>query len=55
MAEKDFQGEFEAYLGLLETPKVNSLHELIEFNKNHADMELPPGMGKYSFSFLYFH
>ncbi|KAH6627864.1 amidase signature domain-containing protein [Chaetomium tenue] len=41
--EKDFQGEFEAYLKLCDTPKVKTLGELIQFNRDHADKELPPG------------
>ncbi len=40
--EKDFEEEFNGYLKLCETPKVSSLKELIEFNKQHADRELPP-------------
>lgn len=35
--EKDFQAEFEGYLQLCETPKVETLGELIDFNKAHAD------------------
>ncbi|RFU74341.1 amidase family [Trichoderma arundinaceum] len=41
--ERDFKEEFENYLKFLDTPKVKSLGELIAFNKQHADKELPPG------------
>ncbi|KAH6609834.1 hypothetical protein Trco_003180 [Trichoderma cornu-damae] len=41
--ERDFKEEFENYLKLLDTPQVRSLGELIAFNKQHADRELPPG------------
>ena len=42
--EKDFKGEFEDYLMLCETPNVKTLGELIQFNKEHSDKELPPGV-----------
>ncbi|KAK4139419.1 amidase signature domain-containing protein [Dichotomopilus funicola] len=41
--EKDFQVEFEAYLRLCDTPKITTLGELIQFNRDHSDKELPPG------------
>ncbi|KAL7954704.1 amidase signature domain-containing protein [Trichoderma compactum] len=41
--EKDFKEQFEDYLELLETPKIKTLGELIAFNKENADRELPTG------------
>ncbi|KAL6699633.1 amidase signature domain-containing protein [Trichoderma pleuroticola] len=41
--EKDFKEQFEDYLQLLETPQIKTLGELIAFNKENADRELPPG------------
>ncbi|PNP59590.1 hypothetical protein THARTR1_00763 [Trichoderma harzianum] len=41
--EKDFKEQFEDYLQLLETPQIKTLGELIAFNKQNADRELPPG------------
>ncbi|EHK23114.1 uncharacterized protein TRIVIDRAFT_191664 [Trichoderma virens Gv29-8] len=38
-----FKPTFEAYLGTLEDSQVRSLDELIRFNQNHAEKELPPG------------
>ncbi|UKZ74714.1 hypothetical protein TrVFT333_002384 [Trichoderma virens FT-333] len=38
-----FKPTFEAYLGTLEDSQVRSLDELIKFNQNHAEKELPPG------------
>ncbi|KAK4182338.1 amidase signature domain-containing protein [Podospora australis] len=42
--EKDFPGELEEYLKLCESPKVTNLKELVQFNKDHADIELPKGL-----------
>ncbi|KAM0246892.1 hypothetical protein ACHAQJ_010050 [Trichoderma viride] len=42
--EKDFKEEFENYLKFLDTPQIKSLGELIAFNKQNADKELPPGL-----------
>ena len=39
----DFRHDFQAYLDALEFAPVKSLQELIDFNKEHADVELPPG------------
>ncbi|KAL7926094.1 amidase signature domain-containing protein [Trichoderma austrokoningii] len=37
-----FKPIFEAYPGTLESSQVRSLDELIRFNQNHAEKELPP-------------
>lgn len=39
----DFRKDFQAYLDDLEFAPVKSLQELIDFNRQHADIELPPG------------
>lgn len=39
----DFRKDFQAYLDDLEFAPIKSLQELIEFNREHADIELPPG------------
>jgi amidase len=39
----DFKRNIENYLADLETSPVRTLEELVEFNKKHADIELPPG------------
>lgn len=41
---RDFKIEFEEYLETLDSPKVHSLAELIQFNKDHAEKELPTSM-----------
>ncbi|KAL8901654.1 MAG: hypothetical protein Q9207_005095 [Kuettlingeria erythrocarpa] len=38
----DFSRLLKTYINGLETPKVSSLSELIAFNENHRDLELPP-------------
>ncbi|KAM0335643.1 hypothetical protein ACHAQA_000692 [Verticillium albo-atrum] len=37
-----FKENIESYLGNLESSQVRTLEELIEFNRDHADLELPP-------------
>ncbi|KAL7893413.1 amidase signature domain-containing protein [Trichoderma sp. SZMC 28014] len=39
----DFRKDFQAYLDDLEFAPVKTLQELIDFNREHADVELPPG------------
>lgn len=39
----DFRNDFQAYLDDLEFAPIKSLQELIDFNRKHADIELPPG------------
>lgn len=39
----DFSGLFKDYIDGLQTPKVKSLSELIAYNEEHRDVELPPG------------
>jgi len=41
--EATFQAELEGYLADLEASKVRTLAELIQFNKDHSDVELPEG------------
>ena len=38
----DFSGLLETYIDGLQTPKVKSLAELIAFNQEHSNLELPP-------------
>jgi amidase len=38
----DFKRNIETYLADLETSPVRTLKEMVEFNKKHADVELPP-------------
>ncbi|TAQ88680.1 hypothetical protein B7494_g3015 [Chlorociboria aeruginascens] len=40
----DFRHDFQKYLDDLESRPIDSLQELIDFNREHADVELPPGM-----------
>jgi amidase len=42
-AEAGFMEEMNAYLADLEGAEVKNVEELIQFNKDHADVELPPG------------
>ncbi|PON27926.1 hypothetical protein TGAM01_v203063 [Trichoderma gamsii] len=42
-----FKPTFEAYLETLEDSQVRSLDELIRFNQNHAEKELPPGKSSF--------
>lgn len=42
--EHEFHPSINEYLQDLEHSKVHSLEELVEFNREHADLELPPGM-----------
>lgn len=37
-----FKKDFEAYLADLDFAPVKSLEELVQFNRDHADQELPP-------------
>ena len=39
----DFSGLLKDYIEGLQTPKVKPLTELIAFNEEHQDLELPPG------------
>lgn len=39
----DFRKDFQAYPDDLEFAPIKSLQELIDFNREHADIELPPG------------
>ncbi|PNP47962.1 hypothetical protein TGAMA5MH_01014 [Trichoderma gamsii] len=39
----DFRKDFQAYLDDLEFAPIKSLQELIDFNREHTDAELPPG------------
>lgn len=47
--EATFRDAFNAYLGSLEDSPVQTLAQLIEFNNNHAEHELPPGKESQSF------
>lgn len=42
-AEKSFEGDLKDYLAGLDDCKIHTLADLIEFNKEHADLELPIG------------
>lgn len=35
----------ERFLGLFDNPKMRTVQDLVQFNKEHASQELPPGMG----------
>ena len=37
-----FKQDFEHYISGLESSLVYSLEQLVEFNRKHADKELPP-------------
>ncbi len=50
--DRDYSAALEKYLGGLDNSKVHSLSELIEFNKDHADLELPPRMSCHSPSYF---
>jgi amidase len=39
----DMRHDFESYLDALEYKPIKDLPALIEFNRQHADVELPPG------------
>jgi hypothetical protein len=39
----DFKHDLNKYLESAENSKVHSLKDLIEFNKAHRDLEMPPG------------
>lgn len=39
----------EKFLGLFDNPNMRTVHDLIEFNKEHASQELPPGMSNLVF------
>lgn len=41
--ECTFKRDLEAYLADIENSKVRSLEDLIQFNKDNAEIELPPG------------
>jgi hypothetical protein len=38
-----FKDLLESYFALFDNIKVHSLQDLVQFNKDHADEELPPG------------
>ncbi|KAJ5151221.1 uncharacterized protein N7482_010473 [Penicillium canariense] len=40
--DHDFSQAFESYLATVDNSKVHSLLELVEYNQEHADVELPP-------------
>lgn len=42
--EHEFHPSMNEYLKGLEHSKVRSLEELVQFNREHAELELPPGM-----------
>ena len=42
--EHEFHPSINEYLQDLEHSKVHSLEELVRFNREHADLELPTGM-----------
>lgn len=42
LAGYGFKREFEAYLEHIEDSKIHSLEDLIQFNKDNAETELPP-------------
>jgi hypothetical protein len=43
--EADFETDLNSYLESLEYSKVRSLADIIQFNKENADHELPEGIG----------
>ena len=43
----DFRVDFQRYLDDLEHSPIKDLQALIDFNMEHSDKELPPGMSKY--------
>jgi len=38
-----FKTLLESYFTLFDSMKVHTLEDLVQFNKQHADQELPPG------------
>lgn len=44
ISDAQFRDSVEQYLGALEDSKVRSLADIVEFNKQFTDQELPPGM-----------
>jgi hypothetical protein len=40
-AEANFKQEMDAYLGSLQSSKVRTLEQIVEFNKENATIELP--------------
>ena len=40
----DFSSLLDSYIEGLQTPKIKSLAELIAFNEEHRDLELPSGL-----------
>lgn len=40
----DFKHDLNKYLESSENSKIHSLKDLVEFNKAHPDLEMPPGM-----------
>jgi amidase len=42
--DSDYAKALQAYMDTLDKRKVKSLDELIQWNKDHADVELPPRM-----------
>lgn len=43
LGEADFKESINEYLEGLEIAKVKSLEELVQFNEDHAETELPEG------------
>lgn len=39
----EFQGALNRYLETLESSQVRNLRELVDWNRQHADIELPQG------------
>ncbi|TVY78524.1 putative amidase [Lachnellula suecica] len=42
---KDLKSNLESFLAEYEDAEVRTVEELVQFNKDHADVELPPGRG----------
>jgi hypothetical protein len=40
---RDIGPAMEKFLALLENPPVKNVRDIIEFNRKHANLELPPG------------
>lgn len=37
-----FKNDFEAYLNQLDFSHIHTLEELVQYNRDHAETELPP-------------
>jgi hypothetical protein len=44
LTEADFRQDLEVYLANLTSSKVRTLTDIIQYNKDHATKELPPGI-----------